>query len=328
MRGQIRYDPFKISRGPLSFLTLFLSVLSAAPNRERSRALTVATRPISIRGAGEGTEGRRRRRRRCRRAVRASTLKFRSGALWPLRGGVDTARRGREEGRGDGEGRRRWCRRFRCRGSGSGVGLHHTGPTARVSSPGKPVKTATCCVTCSLSACPRLNEYIRGEVYTPRVFVHSTIPLVPPPRPVLPHHLTSPNRAFILYTRRLARWNRDTAKKLNYVNDVMRVDRFNDCRVIGGLHFQTCWSNSALIEGDLVSPRSVLAKNMIKNLIINNIFNKKEKQINCMIWKWINIVEHYYREFTFFRYIARSGIRGCLFSTAARPWRSEEIPRL
>lgn len=99
MRGQIRNDPFKISRGPLSFLTLFLSVLS--PNRERSRALTVAARPISIRGAGEGTEGRRRRRRRCRRAVRASTLKFRSGALWPLRGGVDTARRGREEGRGE-----------------------------------------------------------------------------------------------------------------------------------------------------------------------------------------------------------------------------------
>lgn len=56
MRGQIRYDPFKISRGPLSFLTLFLSALPAAPNRERSRALTVAARPISIRGAGEGTE--------------------------------------------------------------------------------------------------------------------------------------------------------------------------------------------------------------------------------------------------------------------------------
>lgn len=56
MRGQIRYDPFKISHGPLSFLTLFLSVLPAAPNRERSRALTVAARPISIRGAGEGTE--------------------------------------------------------------------------------------------------------------------------------------------------------------------------------------------------------------------------------------------------------------------------------
>ena len=31
-------------------------------------------------------------------AVRASTLKFRTGALWPLRGGVGTTRRGREEG--------------------------------------------------------------------------------------------------------------------------------------------------------------------------------------------------------------------------------------
>lgn len=143
---------------------------------------------------------------------------------------MDTARRmdGKEE-RGGG---RRWCRRFRCRGSGSGVGLHHTGPTARVSSPGKPVKTATCCVTCSLSACSGLNEYIRDEVYTPRVFVHSTIPLV------LPHHLIPPNRAFILYIHRLVRWNRDTAKKLSYVNDVMRVGCFNDCCVISACIFK------------------------------------------------------------------------------------------
>jgi len=99
---------------------------------------------------------------------------------------MGTARRGREGGREGGEG---GGRENGSGGGGGGGGFaavevevawdSTTGPTARVSSPGKPVKTATCCVTCSLSACPRLNEYIRGEVYTPRVFVHSTIPFVP-----------------------------------------------------------------------------------------------------------------------------------------------------
>lgn len=59
----------------------------------------------------------------------------------------------------------------------------HRAGRAPVSSPGKPVKTATCCVTCSRSACPRLNEYIREarERKRERVYTACICTLAHPP---------------------------------------------------------------------------------------------------------------------------------------------------
>lgn len=203
MLGQIRYDPFKISRGPLSFLTLFLSVLPAAPNRERSRALTVAARPISIRWRRRRDGGRRRRRRLLhrhrRRAVRASTLKFRSGALWPLRGGTDTARHERE-----GEREKR-----RARGRGAVVmpavslpwkwkwrGTPPHRPDRARFIPGKTRENRHLLRYLLSLGVPTIERIYTGRsIYTACICTLDH----PPPSPVHPHHLTPSDRAVILY---------------------------------------------------------------------------------------------------------------------------------